>query len=92
MSQGHGSLAQSRLRHCAFHPHQRLEQGRCFLTLALHDGLGHQGSGLGRALSRLGLNAFRQSKMVMLDPKAELQSWWYPYSDEFYAERGGRWS
>lgn len=49
-------------------------------------------SGLGRALSRLGLNAFRQSKMVMLDHKAELQSWWYPYSDAFYAERGGRWN
>ena len=49
-------------------------------------------SGLGRSLSRLGLNAFRQSKMIMLDPKAELQSWWYPYSDDFYAERGGRWN
>ena len=49
-------------------------------------------SGLGRALSRLGLNVFRQSKMVMLDHKAELQSWWYPYSDAFYVERGGRWN
>jgi len=31
----------------------------------------------------------RQSKMVMLDPKAELQGWWYPYSDAFFKERGG---
>ena len=38
---------------------------------------------------QLGLNAFRQSKMVMLDPKAELQGWWYPYSDAFFKERGG---
>ena len=27
--------------------------------------------------------------MVMLDPKAELQGWWYPYSDAFFKERGG---
>lgn len=52
---------------------------------------GWKQSGLGRALSRLGLNAFRQSKMAMVDPKAELQSWWYPYSEDFYRERGGRW-
>ena len=50
---------------------------------------GWKASGMGRALSRLGLNAFRQSKMVMLDPKAELQGWWYPYSDAFFRERGG---
>jgi len=50
---------------------------------------GWKKSGIGRALSRLGLDHFRRSKMVMLDGKAELQSWWYPYSDEFYRERGG---
>jgi acyl-CoA reductase-like NAD-dependent aldehyde dehydrogenase len=52
---------------------------------------GWKHSGLGRALSRLGLNAFRQSKMAMVDPRPELQSWWYPYSTAFYRERGGRW-
>ena len=75
----------------------RLEAGMVWVNNVLgdNDALPFGGwklSGLGRALSRLGLNAFRQSKMVMLDPKAELQSWWYPYSDEFYAERGGRWA
>ncbi len=34
--------------------------------------------------------AFRRSKMVMMDPKPQLQSWWYPYTAEFCAERGGR--
>lgn len=74
----------------------RIEAGMVWVNNVLgdNDALPFGGwklSGLGRALSRLGLNAFRQSKMVMLDPKAELQSWWYPYSDDFYAERGGRW-
>jgi acyl-CoA reductase-like NAD-dependent aldehyde dehydrogenase len=74
----------------------RLEAGMVWVNNVLgdNDALPFGGwklSGLGRALSRLGLNAFRQSKMVMLDPKAELQSWWYPYSDAFYRERGGRW-
>ena len=74
----------------------RLEAGMVWVNNVLgdNDALPFGGwklSGLGRALSRLGLNAFRQSKMVMLDPKAELQSWWYPYSAEFYKERGGRW-
>jgi hypothetical protein len=73
----------------------RLEAGMVWVNNILgdNDALpfgGWKRSGLGRALSRLGLNAFRRSKMVMLDPKAELQSWWYPYSSQFYAERGGR--
>jgi acyl-CoA reductase-like NAD-dependent aldehyde dehydrogenase len=74
----------------------RIEAGMVWVNNVLgdNDALPFGGwklSGLGRALSRLGLNAFRQSKMVMLDHKAEIQSWWYPYSDAFYAERGGRW-
>lgn len=73
----------------------RLEAGMVWVNNILgdNDALpfgGWKRSGLGRALSRLGLNAFRRSKMVMLDPKPELQSWWYPYSSQFYAERGGR--
>lgn len=75
---------------------ERLEAGMVWINNVLgdNDALPFGGwklSGLGRALSRLGLNAFRQPKMVMLDPKAELQSWWYPYGDAFYRERGGRW-
>ena len=73
---------------------ERLEAGIVWVNNVMgdNDALpfgGWKASGMGRALSRLGLNAFRQSKMVMLDPKAELQGWWYPYSDAFFKERGG---
>ncbi len=73
---------------------ERLECGMVWVNNVLgdNDALpfgGWKASGLGRSLSRLGLNAFRQPKMVMLDPKAELQGWWYPYSDAFFKERGG---
>jgi hypothetical protein len=57
---------------------ERLEAGMVWVNNVLgdNDALpfgGWKASGMGRALSRLGLNAFRQPKMVMLDPKAELQ-------------------
>jgi acyl-CoA reductase-like NAD-dependent aldehyde dehydrogenase len=73
---------------------ERLECGMVWVNNVLgdNDALpfgGWKASGMGRSLSRLGLNAFRQVKMVMLDPKAELQGWWYPYSDVFFRERGG---
>jgi acyl-CoA reductase-like NAD-dependent aldehyde dehydrogenase len=73
---------------------ERLDCGMVWVNNVLgdNDALpfgGWKASGMGRSLSRLGLNAFRQSKMVMLDPKAELQGWWYPYSDAFFKERGG---
>ena len=45
-------------------------------------------SGLGRELGRQGLEFFRQSKMVILDPVPRHQDWWYPYPDSFFAERG----
>jgi hypothetical protein len=48
---------------------------------------GGKASGLGRSLSRAGLNSFRRTKMIMLNPKPELQGWWYPYSDAFFAAR-----
>lgn len=74
----------------------RLQAGMVWVNNVLgdNDALpfgGWKHSGIGRALSRLGLNAFRQSKMAMVDPRAERQSWWYPYSEAFYRERGGRW-
>lgn len=41
-------------------------------------------SGIGRSLSRQGLDAFRQSKMVVIDRRARLQDWWYPYPDDWF--------
>lgn len=54
---------------------------------------GIKNSGLGRTLGRQGLDAFRQPKMAVIDPKAKLADWWYPYPDDwFYSEdaQGGR--
>ena len=50
-------------------------------------------SGVGRELGRQGLDAFRQSKMVILDAAPAVQDWWYPYPDEwFYSGRGRKFS
>ena len=45
---------------------------------------GWKKSGMGRELGRLGLDAFRQSKMVIIDHDPKVQSWWYPYEDEVF--------
>ena len=51
---------------------------------------GWRNSGLGRELGSAGLDAFRQSKMVFIDPAAEIQEWWYPYEDSWFFDHGGR--
>ena len=46
---------------------------------------GWKHSGLGKALGREGLNAFRRQKMCVIDPHPKRHSWWYPYPEsEFY--------
>ena len=45
---------------------------------------GWKNSGLGRSLSRHGLNAFRQSKMIVIDAQPKLHDWWYPYPDNVF--------
>jgi acyl-CoA reductase-like NAD-dependent aldehyde dehydrogenase len=45
---------------------------------------GRKLSGLGRELGRQGLNAFRQSKMVVIDHEPKIQGWWYPYPDNVF--------
>ena len=47
-------------------------------------------SGLGRELGRQGLDAFRQSKMVVIDAKPAVQNWWYPYPDDWFYSGKGR--
>ncbi len=51
---------------------------------------GWKASGMGRELSRLGLDAFRRSKMVIMDHRPERQDWWYHYPDEWFLQSGGR--
>ena len=51
---------------------------------------GVKNSGLGRALGRIGLDAFRSPKMVVLNPVAKEADWWYPYPDDWFLDGGGR--
>ncbi|SEM44646.1 Acyl-CoA reductase [Pseudomonas sp. ok272] len=67
----------------------RLEAGMVWVNNPLidNDALpfgGWKMSGLGRELGRQGLEAFRRSKMVIIDHKPQIQDWWYPYSDEVF--------
>ena len=40
-------------------------------------------------MGRQGLDAFRQTKMGIIDSKPEIQDWWYPYDEDwFYAGKG----
>lgn len=73
----------------------RLEAGMVWVNNPLvdNDALpfgGAKTSGLGRALSRFGLDTFRQPKMVILDPIAKEADWWYPYPDDWFLDGGGR--
>jgi acyl-CoA reductase-like NAD-dependent aldehyde dehydrogenase len=71
---------------------ERLEAGMVWVNNPLidNDALpfgGWKMSGLGRELGRQGLEAFRRSKMVIIDHQPKIQDWWYPYSDDvFYSD------
>jgi len=74
---------------------EQLEAGMVWVNNPLldNDALpfgGWKQSGLGRELSRLGLDTFRRSKMVVIDHKPQKQGWWYPYPDEWFYEAAGR--
>lgn len=47
-------------------------------------------SGLGRELGRQGLDAFRRSKMVVIDHEPTVQDWWYPYPKDWFYKGKGR--
>ncbi len=74
---------------------ERLEAGMVWVNNPLidNDALpfgGWKMSGMGRELSRLGLDAFRRSKMVIIDHKPTIHGWWYPYPDAWFYDAGGR--
>ena len=77
----------------AMHATERLDAGMVWVNNPLidNDALpfgGWKASGLGRELGRQGLDAFRQTKMVVIDHAPTVQSWWYPYPDDaFYPAR-----
>ncbi len=74
---------------------ERLEAGMVWVNNPLidNDALpfgGWKASGIGRELGRQGLDAFRRSKMVIIDHKPVVQDWWYPYPDAWFRKAGGR--
>ena len=74
---------------------ERLQSGLVWVNNPLidNDALpfgGWKMSGLGRELGRQGLDAFRRSKMVIIDHQPEIKEWWYPYPDDWFYESGGR--
>jgi acyl-CoA reductase-like NAD-dependent aldehyde dehydrogenase len=74
---------------------ERLDAGMVWVNNPLidNDALpfgGWKASGLGRELGRQGLDAFRRSKMVIIDHKPVRQGWWYPYPDDWFLDNGGR--
>lgn len=74
---------------------ERLEAGMVWVNNPLidNDALpfgGWKASGLGRELGRQGLDAFRRTKMVVIDHKPVRQGWWYPYPDDWFLDGGGR--
>ena len=67
----------------------RLEAGMVWVNNPLidNDALpfgGWKMSGMGRELGRQGLDAFRRSKMVIIDHQPKVHDWWYPYPDEVF--------
>lgn len=78
----------------AMHAYDTLEAGMVWVNNPLIDNDaipfgGWKISGMGREMGRQGLDAFRQTKMGIIDAKPEVQDWWYPYAkDWFYSGKG----
>lgn len=74
---------------------ERLEAGMVWVNNPMIDNdalpfSGWKSSGLGRELGRHGLDAFRRTKMVVLDHKPKTHDWWYPYPDDWFYDHEGR--
>ena len=79
----------------AIRAHEILETGMVWVNNPLidNDALpfgGWKMSGIGREMGRQGLDAFRQTKMAVIDSKPEIQEWWYPYTDDWFYTGKGR--
>jgi betaine-aldehyde dehydrogenase len=67
---------------------EELETGMLWVNAPLLDNDagpfgGIKKSGIGRELGPEGLETFRQTKLVMIDPTCSVQDfWWFPYKDE----------
>jgi len=72
---------------------ERIEAGMAWVNNPLvdNDALpfgGWKNSGIGSALGRQGLDAFRRNKMVVIDAHPKIHDWWYPYPDNVFYKAG----
>ncbi len=79
----------------AMQAYEALEAGMVWVNNPLIDNDaipfgGWKMSGMGREMGRLGLNAFRQSKMGVIDSAPTVQDWWYPYPEDWFYTGKGR--
>lgn len=79
----------------AMQAYETLEAGMVWVNNPLIDNDaipfgGWKMSGIGREMGRQGLDAFRQTKMGVIDSKPEVQDWWYPYPDDWFYSGKGR--
>ncbi len=68
---------------------ERLEAGMVWVNNPLidNDALPFGGwklSGMGRELGRYGLDAFRQTKVVIIDHKPAIEGRWYPHAEDAF--------
>ncbi|MFD1156647.1 aldehyde dehydrogenase family protein [Roseovarius aestuarii] len=92
---GLGACVFTRSLEEAHEAHERLQSGMVWINNPMidNDALpfgGWKASGMGRELGRQGLDAFRRTKMVIMDHKPVRQEWWYPYPDNWFLDAGGR--
>jgi betaine-aldehyde dehydrogenase len=69
---------------------EEIEAGMIWVNAPLFDNDagpfgGRKQSGMGRQLGVEGLDTFRHTKFVMIDPAAKAHDWWFPYSGSFSA-------
>lgn len=79
----------------AMQAYEALESGMVWVNNPLIDNDaipfgGWKMSGMGREMGRQGLDAFRQTKMGVIDTKPEVQDWWYPYPNDWFYSGTGR--
>ena len=79
----------------AMYAYENLQAGMVWVNNPLIDNDaipfgGWKMSGIGREMGRQGLDAFRQSKMGVIDANPAVQDWWYPYPNDWFYNGDGR--
>lgn len=78
----------------AMYAYETIESGMVWINNPMIDNDaipfgGWKHSGVGRELGRQGLDAFRQTKMGVVDWNPRRHDWWFPYEDDWFYDSGG---